>query len=341
VALWIAALASKETAAMFPFVFLAYDRLGAAGTASARRRRMLTVHLPLIGTAIAGGIIRIAILARIEYPGQVAIHWNYLWLALDVVRRYTWMMVIPSGQAIFHEVTLAGVLDWRPWVALIVVGAIGAVAWNARRGQWVAGFGLLWYLLALVPSSVLTALDQGEPMAEHRVYLASCGLFLAAGAAIGLGRAWAARPAVAGRYAWLRDGRLLLAAGFTLVLVSFGTETLLRNAVWADPIALWRESVDLAPRHYRPRLLLGESLQDAGRRTEAMEQYQAAIRLRPAEAAGYVKAGQVFAETGQWPEARRQFLKAIDVDPRNIAAHHSLTVLDQVESRFGIDDSHR
>jgi hypothetical protein len=36
-----------------------------------------------------------------------------------------------------------------------------------------------------VPSAVLTILDQGEPMAEHRVYLASCGLFIAAGVGIG------------------------------------------------------------------------------------------------------------------------------------------------------------
>ncbi len=44
---------------------------------------------------------------------------------------------------------------------------------------------MLWFLLLLVPSSVLVVLDQGEPMAEHRVYLASCGLFLAAGRVIG------------------------------------------------------------------------------------------------------------------------------------------------------------
>jgi Flp pilus assembly protein TadD len=172
----------------------------------------------------------------------------------------------------------------------------------------------------------LIALDQGEPMAEHRVYLASCGIFLTAGAAIG----WV------GRYA-----RAAGAAVLGLVVVSFGAETILRNAVWADPVTLWRESVELAPTHYRPRLLLGESLQDKGRRDEAIEQYQAAIRLRPAEPMGYVKMGQCLAEIGQWAEARQQFLKAIDLDPQNRAAHDSLTVLNNVESRFGVDGSRR
>src|SRR5207248_582491 len=77
---WLAALASKETAAMFPFVFLMYDRFSMAPTAFERRRRLLKVHLPLMGTAILGGIVRLAILAWVEYPGQVSIHWKYLLL---------------------------------------------------------------------------------------------------------------------------------------------------------------------------------------------------------------------------------------------------------------------
>jgi Flp pilus assembly protein TadD len=116
---------------------------------------------------------------------------------------------------------------------------------------------------------------------------------------------------------------------------------MLRNAVWADPVTLWRESVDLAPRHYRPRLLLGEALQDVGRRKEAVEQYQAVIQLRPGEPMGYVKMGQYLAEIGQWAEARQQFLKAIELDPQSRSARDSLTVLNNVESRLGIDSNRR
>jgi Flp pilus assembly protein TadD len=135
--------------------------------------------------------------------------------------------------------------------------------------------------------------------------------------------------------------RLLAASAFGLVVLSFGSMTIVRNAVWADPVRLWRESVERAPTHYRPRLLLGEALQDAGRRDEALEEYRTAIRLRPSEPAGYVKMGQCLAEAGQWPEARRHFLKALDVRPDYVAALNALTVLDEVESRFGIDGSRR
>src|SRR6185369_4251417 len=111
VGLWVAALATKESAAMFPFVFLAYDWLGAGGTEASRRRRLLTVHLPLIGTAVLAGIVRLLIFARIEYVGQTSIHWNYVLLELDVVRRYLWMMFHPAGQTIFHEVAAVSPID--------------------------------------------------------------------------------------------------------------------------------------------------------------------------------------------------------------------------------------
>ena len=48
----------------------------------------------------------------------------------------------------------------------------------------------------------------------------------------------------------------------------------MRNRVWASPVTLWGESVDLAPGHYRPRLLLGEALQNEGRRDEAVVQFR-------------------------------------------------------------------
>jgi hypothetical protein len=338
---WCAALATKESAAMFPFVFLAYDWLGAEGTAAEKRRRLLTLHLPLVSAAVLAGVVRLLIFARVEYVGQTSIHWNYVLLELDVVRRYVWMMINPSGQALFHEVAAVGLLDPRVWLAVVVLGPMVALSWKLRRFDWVASFGILWFFLLLVPSSALIALDQGEPMSEHRVYLASCGIFLTAGAAIGWVGAWLSRVRGPARTGPAKAGHYVRGVALALVLISFGAQTMLRNAVWADPVGLWRESVDLAPTHYRPRLLLGEALQAAGRRDEAVEQYQAAIRLRPTEPMGYVKMGQSLAEIGQWAEARQQFLKAIDIDPQNRAARNSLVVLTEVESRIGVDGSRR
>jgi Flp pilus assembly protein TadD len=136
-------------------------------------------------------------------------------------------------------------------------------------------------------------------MAEHRVYLASCGLFLMAGTAI----AW-----LSNRYASRRGFaapifRAVLGIG---VLVLCG-RTVVRNAVWANPIGLWAEAVELAPDHWLPHLRLGEVLYNNGRVDEAVAEYKTAIRLRPVEQFAYQKLALAYAESGRLDEARATF----------------------------------
>jgi hypothetical protein len=326
---WAAMLATKELGAMFPFVLFCYDRLVVRGSRDDMRRRLLTIHLPLMTITVVAGIIRLLVLARVEYPGQVALHWDYLLLALDVVRRYVGLIVFPSGQTIFHEVAaIHGIFDPRALVAVGLLGILAAIVWGLRQSQGLVSFGILWFLLVLVPSAVLTVLDQGEPMAEHRVYVASCGLFLAVGSATGSLTAWLATA----------DPRLmrLARAGFALVVLSLGLQTVLRNRVWSSPVALWSESVDRAPNHYRPRLLLGEALEDEGRRDEAAAQFKTAIRLRPTDSTGHLKLGRNLAQMGQFAAARQHFLEAIAIDPANDSARQALRTLDDMESKLGI-----
>jgi Flp pilus assembly protein TadD len=127
----------------------------------------------------------------------------------------------------------------------------------------------------------------------------------------------------------------------TLVVLSFGVDTLARNAVWASPIALWRESVALAPTHYRPHLLLGEALQDEGRRDDAIAEYRTAIRLRPADATGHTKLGAILVTSGRAEEARQEFVTATELEPRNETARRALQFLDRMEGRHGSDGGRR
>jgi hypothetical protein len=333
---WIAALASKETAAMFPFVLFGMDWLAAGPRPGSRdaqndggwgleagvRIRAARLYLPMMGLAVAGGLGRLLVL-RFEYPDSVAIHREYILVELDVLRRYIALMLRPAGQTMFHAVpAIDSLLHPRALAAIALVAAIVALAWRIRRAAGIASLGIAWFLLGLAPSAVLAVLDQGEPMAEHRVYLASAGFFLAAGIGISHADAWLQRAGHRMRWA----GGAMMA----VVIVSLSAMTLLRNAVWADPVALWQESVDLAPAHYRPRLLLGEALEDAGRRVEAIEQYRTAIRLQPADPDGYMKLGLALAAAGRLAEARQILLQALEVDPADERARKALGLLDQI-----------
>jgi hypothetical protein len=322
---WGAAGLSKETGVMFPVLLFAFDRLVWTTDDPSRRRRLRRVHLPLAVVAAAVVAARMVLLLRVEQPAGAAVHWPYLLIAVDVVWRYVGLLVVPHGQTIFHVVDRVGLLTPRGILDVVLsVAAVASVA-RLRRAAPAAAFGLVWFFTLLVPSSVLIALDVGEPMAEHRVYAASFGLFVAAG--VGVAALWrrvAAEP---------RLVRTAAAACGVLVLIAFAADTVVRNAMWASGVALWSEAAAFAPAHYRPRLLLGEALHDDGRRDEAADQFALAIRLRPSNPTGYVRLGQCLAERGEIDRARGLFEEALRLDPADAAARQSLLLLDRATGR--------
>jgi tetratricopeptide (TPR) repeat protein len=292
------------------------------------------VYAPLIALTVLAGLARVYILARIEYPGQVSVHWSYLLVNADVFRRYLGMMAVPTGQALFHEVgAISSLFELRALAGIATVGAVVAAIWWLRRSEWLMSFGLAWFALLLVPSAVLIALDQGEPMTEHRVYVASAGLFLAAGAGV----ARIVERLSGSSQLVRRAGAVVMA----LVLLSFIADTLLRNEMWRSPVTLWRESVDLAPNHPRPRLLLGQSLADAGRRDEAIEQFRIAISFRPSDPVGHVELARSLGDAGRWREAREELVRALEVGPQYEPARRALGVLDEIEAQLGSNGPRR
>jgi len=314
--LWVIALATKEVAVMFPFVLLCYDRfvLAPNGTAARNdRQRLLKLHLPLIALTVAAATLRLSILTLVEHPNETVVHWQYALVELDVIRRYLVLMLLPSGQTIFHVISpIRSAFEPRAVIAIATLAAMLVLAWRLRRTDGLFALGIFWFVLLLIPSSVLVVLDRGEPMAEHRVYIGAMGLFLTTGAVAGWLKAF---MSTAGS-----RGRILVPLTGIVLLVSFGGRTLLRNAVWSSPVGLWVEAANSAPDHWVPRLLLGEALQEAGRRDEAVEQYRTAIALRPREQFAYSKLGTCLVELGRLQEAADTFNRLQGLDPQSTVA---------------------
>jgi tetratricopeptide (TPR) repeat protein len=247
---------------------------------------------------------------------------------LDVMRRSVMLLALPRSQTIFHAIRpIDGVADLRLWIDLAAFGALAATVWWTRRTRPAIAFGIVWFILLLVPASMLILFDQGEPMTEHRLYLASCGLFLAAGTAVGRGAESLPR--------WRLAGAGVLA----LAVVALGSQTVTRNRIWADPILLWRESVALAPDHPRPRLLLGEALAEAGDDDLAIQQFQTAIRLRPTDATGHLKLGRLLAGAGRFEDARVELTRAAALEPENPLVQQMIAAVE--DARAHVDFTRR
>jgi hypothetical protein len=102
-------------------------------------------------------------------------------------------------------------------------------------------------------------------MMEHRLYVPSLGLLLAAAAAL-------SRPLAAHRTV------RLVALSTVLVLAAV---TRARNLAWSEPVRIWEEAVQRAPTAWQAHFEYAESLREGGKCDRAMSEYDAALRLNP------------------------------------------------------------
>jgi Flp pilus assembly protein TadD len=299
-------LGSKETAAVLPFVFLLWDWLLLRAFQPHFRRRLLTMHAPLVGLVAAAGAVRLWTLFSAE-AAPLRGPWDNLLLQARVIPRYAALVFAPADQTIMHGVPHpAGPADGLSLLLLGMLVGLVVLAWRARRAEPLLPFGLIFFLLLLAPSSSLIALR--EPMAEHRAYLASAGLILIA---------------VAAAVRLLRQRRLVVAAAAAAAVLLCAL-TVARTRVWADPVALWSESASRWPDMWEPHYQIGDALRERGGCAEAVEAYRQVVRLRPQHRDAHNNLGICLAELGRYAEANDAFRAALRVDPAFARAYANL-----------------
>ena len=148
---------------------------------------------------------------------------------------------------------------------LLLLVLFGA-GWRGLAGRGVAGFGIIWFFLHLLPTnSLVPRLDVAN---DRQLYLASWGLFLALASGV------EALGAERGRR------RLLLAAA-SLVLMTLAGLTMARNRVYRSEVALWEETAQRSPAKARVHHNLGYAYALAQRPIEAEKAYGRALALDP------------------------------------------------------------
>ena len=315
------ALSAKETAIVLPVLFLYYILLIRNDPPAERRRHLVLLCVPLLAIAIVGAFVRIGLFVFVEYAGSVGWQWRYALTEIDVFTRYLALIIAPVGQTIFHGVpATTSFVEPRAMVALTTAAIwVGLIVVAARRRS-VAGFGLAWFLLMLLPSALIVLMNRGEPMAERRVYFASAGLFLAAGH----GAAAVAAILESAR----RVTRLIVATAAVFAIAGLSGRTLVRNVMWSSPVLLWAEAVDRTPDHWFPQLVLGESLHDAGRHAEAVQSYRQALKYGAHVSAVYEHLGLCQLELKKFDDAVVTFTALATIDPKSAAATNGLAMAD-------------
>ena len=319
--LFAATLAAKETGAMLPFVLLAYDRLVLRDAGAAPRSWRRWSHALLIGLVLVAGAARASLYLMTEHPDAAWFQSGNALVAVDAIARYVALLLVPVSQSLVHPLNQIGsFVDQRALTSLASLLVLGGAAVWAWRREPLVTFGIIWFALVLIPSSSLILLaDRGQPMAEHRVYLASCGFLIAAAAG-----AWT----VAGLGDVRRPTRLAAGmAALAVVLASLTGLTTARNRLWGDPVALWNDAARKAPLTYAAQYGLADAYFSVGDCDAAVGAYRRAIALRPENADAYLGLAACQRDLARPDEARqtlRAGLATARVDPRVILALASL-----------------
>jgi hypothetical protein len=325
---FILAVASKEVAIMFPFVVLAYAHLILRPSGPESRRWLLRLHLPLIGAAVLVGAARVVLLLAVEHPfssQSLGLMLGYLRLQCVAVWMYVRLLVWPWHQSIAHNVSGLVSLSALGAIALL---ATCVLAYRARARAPLISFGIAWFLLLLAPSSSVVPLQ--HPVAEHRVYLASIGLFLIAATLFArLVQGLRGRPV--GLLVGLSAAGLVALGGLAFLTVS-------RTVVWADPVALWREAATTAPR-WDTYTALGNALRDARDCESALVAYRIASQIDPGRLLPVAASWLCLTTLGKTAEAQAVVQRILRVDPQltrlcgevHVLAPHIVSVQSCVE----------
>jgi hypothetical protein len=254
---------------------------------------------------------------------------DYLKTQAVVICEYLRLLVWPSGQNLDHDFPVyTSAFNPRVLFSLVVLGSLAAFAiWLTRRTTprpgrpsldpafRVVAFGIGWFFVALaVESSVIPIVDV---IYEHRAYLPSLGLFVAAATLLGL---------LLMRVAPEGAGRAIVLAGVALALV-LGSVTLQRNAVWVNAVTLWSDVVEKSPGKYRPHLNLGESFDATKVYDKAEREFRRAIEIDPKSISARTSLATVLQKAGRARDAEAEYRVVLRLVPDHVPAIFNLAEL--------------
>jgi len=286
---------TKETVVVMPVIILLYDWIFCAGTWRAVWSARGRVHAGLVATWLPLAVLVLGMGGSRggTFSFTVAGFWSYWVAQLKAVTCYLGLVVWPAplvfDRAFFRIEHLA---EAAPY-ALVILALVGGTIWGLRR-RAPAGFLGACFFILLAPSSLMPGLLQ--VIVEHRMYLALAApivLLVALARRLGPGFGGVLVP---------------------VVIVALGTTTFVRNQVYRSELALWQDTAAKSPDNPRAHYNLGLALRKAGRREEAVAEFQRTLRLQPNHAFALFELGKDALQQQRWPAAAEYFTAALAAD---------------------------
>jgi protein O-mannosyl-transferase len=192
---------------------------------------------------------------------------------------------------------------WVGFVFLLILVTMSIFCARLTRNR-VIGFGLLWFLIALLPTSLFPL---AEVMNDHRTFLPYIGLAIAVAGLIAL--------LLQTRIAAVRSLRVAFCLAILSILSVNSYATFQRNKVWHTEETLWRDVTTKSPNNSRGLMNYGNTLMAKGDFNTALDYFHRALGLAPRYPVLFVNLAIAEAATGQTALAEQHFKEAMRLAP--------------------------
>jgi tetratricopeptide (TPR) repeat protein len=291
--LFIASLMSKQTLVTLPCVMLLLDFWPL-------RRLSLRVVLEKIPYfAISAVFAAIVFLAQAN--GTTVRSLDSLPIAVRLATvavsyaSYLQKAIVPWNLGVYYPYVDVSLSQIAASIAVVVL--MTAAAYWARRRYPFFTVGWLWFLGTLIPMIGVVQVGS-QQMADRYAYFSFIGLYLACAGFVTSRRAAIALVGVAAVVGYVQVG------------------------YWHDTLTLAEHTLQVTEDNTFMRYAMGDALVAEARVDEAMEQYRKPVVLEPWNASTHCKLGEAYQRFNHVDEARQAYRIALALDD-NIAAAHS------------------
>lgn len=294
------AMLSKETAAMLPWMLVAYETFGEDSSGAGRGWKRFAWTLPFFGVVMAYSVIRTSLFGHNLWPSPSGSRPTALLDIPLVLLLYFRNLLTPFQLSFSYPVEW--ISHWNVLraggVILLVAGA--ALLWRRSRDRQTIRLQLLWLAMLLVPPimAIFVIISEGSVHDRH-LYLASIPFCV-----------------IAARL--LADPKLSPKLSLTAISVVLGAllvATAFQVPSFRDEITLCKRGVEIAPRNLLARGYYASALWNFGRHDEAFQEFRLIIKLAPQSPFGYENYAAALAEAGHDEEAAEEYRKALDRSP--------------------------
>ena len=219
-------------------------------------------------------------------------YWKMLVLPLD-----QWMNIDHDFSMSTSAISLSGLLALGFHFLML-----GAAVVLVRKGRMLAGMGIGWFYITLLPYWIV---PEADLLVNYKAYLPGIGLMLI----------------LTDISDWLITRRkfppVVLSVVAILVISFMAVSTYGRNKVYQNDLRLWMDTAKKSPQKARVFNNRGYAYFKKDMLNPALQDYNRAIALNPSFARAYENRGCLYFEQKNYSAAKADFQKAIDLNTEN------------------------